>query len=409
MHKRPLHVFRTAIVLLACVGAQGCGGWFYMGQHPSVTLDAGEDHLAEDTRRAISAVHIMVDSTKPTLTVGGDYGAPTPSISEGAATGAAQGVADSAGILSEDPRSLILYPIIMPAAMIAGSIAGASAAAFEKKLAAFRQDLADELVTSGDTPAPGVGLAQALTTMLPERTDIIVNEAAAEVTLQIAIAGISVDTADRDAVISTDAHITVTRIADAKTLYERTKRYAERNSLGAWSADDYALYRDYPDRARSFIAAEVTADLFERLHVRHVLRPTRSESFTGGWSGRFRGGGSTLSWEYFLLGGDTYTPSLDQKSIQFDLRILDGDRIVYEATNLDVDQHTVADPLPECTTLRWSVRPTFLIEDRRRAGAWMHYRSNFDKIWNSEFDGPLAETPPYWQYFARLTSPCSSR
>lgn len=409
MYRRPRFRFRSAILLLACVVTPGCGGWFYMGQHPSVTFDAGEDHLAEDTRRTISAVHITVDTTKPTLTVGGDYGAPTPSISEGAADGAAQGIADSAGILSEDPRAVVLYPIIMPAAMIAGSIAGASAAAFEKKLAEFRENLADELVTSGDTPKPGAGLAQTLTTMLPGRTDVIVDKATADVALQISIPGISVDTADRDAVISTDAHITVTRLADAKTLYRRTKRYAERNSLGAWSADDYALYRGYPDRARRFVAAEVTADLFERVHVRHVLRPARSDAYTGTWSGRFRGGATTLSWEYFLLGGDPYTPMLDEQSIRFDLRILDGDRIVYEATNLDAHQHTVADPLPECTTLRWSVRPTFLIDGRRRSGAWMHYRSNFDKIWNSEFDGPMAETPPYWQYFARLASPCSSR
>ncbi|MEM7450818.1 MAG: hypothetical protein AAF350_05200 [Pseudomonadota bacterium] len=408
MHRRPRYRYRTAIVLLACVGTQGCGGWFYMGQHPSVTFDAGEDYLTEDTRRTLRAVRITVDTAKPTLTVGGDYGAPTTSLSEAAAAGAAEGISDSAGVLSEDPRALVLYPIVMPAAMIAGSIAGASAAAFEKKLAEFREELADELVTSSDTPTPGVGLAQALTVMIPQRTDVQVTKDA-DTELVISIRDISVDTADRDAVITTVADITLTRLADSKVLYRRSKRYAERNSLRAWSADDYALYQGYPERARRYVAAQVVADVFERLHVRHVLRPAGSESFTGGWAGRFRGGDTTLAWEYFLVGGDDHAPKLDEDSIQFDLRILEADRIVYEANRIDGDTHTVRDVLPECTTLRWSVRPTFLVDGQRRAGAWMHYRSNFDKIWNSEFDGPMAETPPHWQYFARLTPPCTTQ
>ena len=75
--------FKLALVLAACILNSGCGGWLYMGQHPSVAYRKDVDHMPEEARRQIESIRLAVDPTKPILVVGGDYGAPTTTTGDG--------------------------------------------------------------------------------------------------------------------------------------------------------------------------------------------------------------------------------------------------------------------------------------------------------------------------------------
>jgi len=134
----------------------------------------------------------------------------------------------------------------------------------------------------------------------------------------------------------------------------------------------------------------------------------KTDSFTGGWSGRATSHQPTLSWELFLLGGDLYEFEIVEDEIEFDLRIFEGSRLIYEARRIEGTSHTPDVPLPRCKDLRWTVRPVYPVDGRIRAGDWMRYRSGFDKFWNNEAARGNAVAADYWQYFAELDSRCGS-
>ena len=69
---------------------------------------------AEDIRAAISSVSVHAGTTSPTLYVDGDYGKETPTTGDGAKGGAVAGVGATGRMIAEDPRALIIAPIILP-------------------------------------------------------------------------------------------------------------------------------------------------------------------------------------------------------------------------------------------------------------------------------------------------------
>lgn len=397
-----------AVALIFAVSGSGCGSWFYMGQHPSVSYSGGEDHMPEESRRLVNSLRIVADPSKPVLRIGGDYGVPTTSTGEGAAEGMAAGAAATGEMIAEDPRAIVLAPVVLPAAVIFGAAAGATAAKIEQELAEFREGLADELVAAGDAPVPGEALTEQLVQLVTTTTEIGVAEENVDAELEVVIEEIYIYTQDEDALITTIAQATLRSAADQSTIYTKTANYSERNKLRKWANDDRAAWDGYTRRAREFLAADIVADLFETVHLRHVLRPLATDSFSGGWNGRFKDKSATLAWELFLLGGDPYIANVDEEDIQFDLRVLDEGRIIYEARNIRGNEHAVTEPLPECRTLKWSVRPLFRLDGRPRAGEWMHFRSGFDKVWNNQGVQPYSETAEYWRYFADVKSRCTS-
>ena len=401
-------VIAISILVTTSSLISGCGSWFYTGQHPSVDYHRMQDHMPEDIRARIASVVVVADPTRPSLEVCGDYGEYVPTVGEGTAGGAAAGVKMTGAMVAQDPRAIFLLPFILPAAIVAGGIGGAAGAKIEKELAEFREGLADDIVDVGDRPVPSDRLATQLRSYLSLVTEIEAATENADAVLTVSVSHVAVDTDNEDATITTYANGSLSDNADQALLYSKEYQYSERDKLRNWTANENEAWTAYVERARHYIAAEVTADMFETIHVRNVLRPVKTDSFTGGWSGRAKSHQPTLSWELFLLGGDPYEFEVHEDEIRFDLRIFEGSRLVYEARRIEGTSHTLEVPLPNCKDLRWSVRPVYRVEGRIRAGDWMQYRSGFDKFWNNEAVRSDLVAPEFWQYFPELDARCSS-
>lgn len=392
------------VILAISLVNGGCGSWFYMGQHPSVEYGATAGHMSENIRRSIRTVEVVADNRKPELHVGGDYGQYVPTTGEGVAAGAKV----TGAMVAEDPRAIILVPFVLPVALIAGGIGGAAAATIERELAEFREGLADDIVVAGNRPMPSDVLASVLVDRLGSTDEVRPVMEGGDALLTVSVTGISVDTENEDAIITAFAGGILTSTIDGSVLYSKSLKYSERNSLRNWTANENALWDVYAVHARQFLAAELIADMFETIRVRNVLRPLKTETFTGGWSGRAKTSTPTFSWELFLLGGDPYEGQIDAQTIAFDLRIFEGSRLAYEARRIKGTSYEVSEPLPRCKELRWSVRPVYQIDGETRAGHWMQYRSGFDKFWNNEALDDHPVTPEFWQYFPEVSTRCSS-
>jgi hypothetical protein len=404
MHKQ----IGLGVMLALCLATSGCGSWFYTGQHPSVAHSSTLEHMPEEIRRSVNSVEVIPDNTRPRLRVGGDYGQQLSTVGEGVGEGMAAGAQATGGMLAEDPRAIIIAPFILPIALVAGGIAGAAAAKIENELAEYRENLADELLADGNQPVPNDALAAALVERLEETEGIRSVTEGGDATLTVSVSSVSIDTANEDAVITAFATGVLRSAIDESVLYSKSLKYSESDKLRNWTANENALWDAYVASARKYLAAEFIADLFEIIRVRHVLRPVRSETFTGGWSGRAKTDKPTFSWELFLLGGDSYHDHIDEQDITFDLRVFEGSRLAYEATRIAGNSHEVAEPLPRCKELRWSVRPVYLVDGMTRAGEWMQYRSGFDKFWNNDALEANPVTPEFWQYFPEVSSRCTS-
>lgn len=364
--------------------------------------------MPESIRRSVRSITVVADDSNPELSVGGDYGQQLPDVGEGMADGAAAGAAAAGDLVFEDPRAIFVLPFLLPVLMVAGGVAGTAGAKIEKDLAEFREGLADEIVADGVRPLPSNEFARTVIEHLESSDSVESVTEDADATLNISVTGLSFDTANEDAIITAFVSGELTSNADGSVLYTKSLEYTERNSLRNWTANENALWNDYVVHARQRLAAELVADLFETVHVRNVLRPLQTESFTGGWSGQAKTDTPTLSWELFLLGGDAYEDQIDENDIAFDLRILDEGRLTYEARGINGTRHEVAEPLPGCADLRWSVRPVYQVDGETRAGHWMQYRSNTDKFFGHDARMDQAITLDFWRYYPEISTRCSS-
>ena len=95
-------------------------------------------------------------------------------------------------------------------------------------------------------------------------------------------------------------------------------------------------------------------------------------------------------------------------NIRYDLRIFDEGRLTHEARGIEGSSYQVTQPLENCRSLAWTVRPVYRIDGKTRAGTWMYYRSGFDKLWNNEALQNVPKKPEFWELFARLRTRCAS-
>jgi hypothetical protein len=400
---------RIATIVTAALAAGACGSPFFLGQQPSVGHTPVNEHMSERLRERIRTVTIVTDGRRPTLQIDGDYGDYVPSVGEGARAGAGMGARVAGEMIAEDPRALVLMPIILPISVLGGTIVGASAAKIEQELQDFRNSLADELTAEDrGRPMPNEQLAEQFSAHLEEIDGIEAVAEDADAAIKVSVSHIDVITDREDAVVRTYAHATLTSSEDASLAYARTFEYSEHDSLRNWAADDAARWVPYAENARNYFAAAIAADLFETIHVRHVLRPARADGSPGLWSARAGSARPILDWELFLLGGDEFADSIDASGITYELRIFDNGRLVYEARGIPETHHQVTEALEKCRALAWSVRPVYRFDRKTRAGAWMSYRSGFDKLRHGGALQAATETPEFWENFARLRTSCAS-
>ena len=411
--------FRVAIILLTALLTTGCASPFYMGQQPSSQYRVISTHMSEDFRASINTVVIKPSDRKPALHVDGDFEKETPEVGESAAQGAGAGVAVTGQMIAEDPRAIIIAPIILPFAMIVGSITGAAAAKIQQEIQKLRDELTAEITASSNRPLPADVLAESLRAHLQnvsgvEATidtgeDLAINHA--DAVLEVTVTNLTILVEKGDATMTTNTSAVIRRTGDNKVLFSQIYRFSQKDSLRNWAEDDYALWSGYVDSAKRNISREISADMFERILLRHVLRPVETESVAGishdDWNGNTRSETPTLAWELFLLGGDLYgewVEDIGEDNIFFDLEIYDGPILAYSANAISEPRHDVLSSLKKCKNYSWSVRPVYYADGKARAGEWMRYSPyRFMDGGKKEFN---PETQQFWEGFPRLKTRC---
>ncbi len=137
----------AAAVLMVC----GCGSPMYMGQHPSTYY---RDHVSEIPEEIASLEKIAVQPGKnrPSLIVERDHEGPTGTE---VAEGTVAGIELTGQMIGEDPSGIILVPIILPVAMIAGAISGGMVAEIREA----QKEQADQFLEIERQPLPSEVMA----------------------------------------------------------------------------------------------------------------------------------------------------------------------------------------------------------------------------------------------------------
>ena len=389
---------------VAALAVAGCStSPFYMGQQPSTEFGRTVDQMPESVRRSITSVHVQAGEGAHALYVGGEYGDPGPTASEGAAAGAASGAEQSGQMVMDDPRTLIIVPIVLPLAMIAGSIAGAIGAKIEQQVRSYRDGMTDDMLGASNPNLPNDLLAQELRFFV-ERVDgiALVSPDEADAVLTINLSEIAIIIEDNDAEMTATAAVSL-EDRDGNTLYARDYEYTDLDTLRNWSRNDNALWKQFTLNARRHIARLASESLFEIVATRHVLRPRGND-----WQQRVTTATPVLSWDFVLLGGDEFDGTdIADHAPRFDLEVYDGTRLVYAAHGVNGTEHAVVESLLNCTTLGWTVRPIFSIEGRRRAGEWMRRASAAERAHGAQGASFSGRKREYWDGFAEIITRCA--
>ena len=296
--------------------------------------------------------------------------------------------------------------------------------ATKREIQDLRDALTEDLAQAADQPLTNGGLATdvyfgllnvpgldtklfATTTPIPNDTDAI---------LYVRVNGVTIDVQGKEAILTTSAAVSLRRLSDGKDLYEREIQYQDRDTLSNWTKNDHALWRDYANFARHYLGREISAEVFDRVELRHKLQPRESDTVTpvkkNEWQGVSRSTNPTLTWELTLLDGDSYGPwanELDDSDIYYDVEIYDVHQLVYAETQIQQPLHTLVYEIEACKTYRWTVRPSFHVDGGIKFGEWMRVNSETDNdpdAGSGNFGKKASEAPAYIQDFALLEIKC---
>ena len=243
-------------------------------------------------------------------------------------------------------------------------------------------------------------------TPIPNDTDAI---------LYVSLTDVTINVQGKDAIITTSASATLRRVSDGRDLYSSVVQYQDRDTLGNWTRNDNALWRDYTNFARHYIGREISAEVFKRVELQYELRPLETDTVArvkkNEWHGLSRSLIPTLAWELKLLGSDSYgawASAIDETDISYDVEIYDMHQLVYSASSVGESRHTVVVELEACKKYRWSVRPLYRVGTDIKYGEWM--RSNLGASdGNGNIGRKVSEVPAYIQDFASLQIKCGRR
>ena len=373
--------------------------------------------MSEALRSSVKKVVVLPGQSPVVQTTTGSYEKQTAGLAGGVEAGSriGQGVGTEVGPVS----MRIPVPILtMPGALI-GGITGKT----QREIQEFRDALTDDLADSASQPLTNDALASDVfwsirrlpsldskvltpTAALPEDTDAV---------LYVGLSDITIDVQGNDAVITTSASATLRRKSDGEHLFESKAIYQDRDDLKNWTKNDKALWHEYANFARHYIGREISAQVFDRVDLKHELKPTADKTIKrvkkSDWHGVSRTLTPTLSWQLSLLGGDAYgawTDAIDEADIAYDVEIYDSRRLVYSARAVREPRHTVEEALDACTNYRWSVRPSYKIGGDLRFGAWMRRGSGTNRG-QANIGRQASEAPAYTQDFALLNIKCGSK
>ena len=417
-------------VMLLVVGATATffPGWAAQGQTssgPSSSIgqsntSGSHTHMSEALRSTVKKVVVLPTPTPAKQEITGTYEKDTPGLIGGVDAGR------RAGTITKEVGEVAVN-IPFPILTIPGAIVGGISGATKREIQEFRDALTEDLAQAANQPLTNDKLALgvygglrnvpgldsklfASTTPIPDDTDAILYVSVKDITIQVQ---------GKEAIITTSAGATLRRLSDGTDLYERVVQYQDRDTLDNWTENENALWRDYANFARHYLGREISAEVFDRIELRHELQPKESDTVDrvkkNEWQGVSRSTSPTLAWELTLLGGDSYgswASAIDESDIYYDVEIYDMHTLVYAEDQIQDPLHTLVFEIDACKTYRWSVRPSYHIGSDIKFGEWMR----FDPDTDSEIDTvkgsvgrKASDAPAYIQNFASLEIECGRR
>ncbi len=421
---------KTAIggltLLVVGVVATFTPGWAAEGQSESESSSSTElsisthSHMSELIRSDVRKVVVLPGPSPADRRISGTY----DKDSAGLVGGMNAGIdvvtikKEIGGVHVDFPIPILTYP-----AMIIGGISGIS----KRKIQEFRDALTEDLASAANQPLNNKGLALdvyrglqrvpgldsklfAITTPIPNDTDAI---------LYVNINGVTIEVQEDEAILTTSVGVTLHRRSDGTELYNRNVVYQDRDALKNWTKNGNALWHDYANFARHYLGREISAEVFDRVELRHELRPKKSKTVAlvkkNEWQGVSRTTTPTLTWELTLLGDDSYgswTDGIDESNIYYDVEIYDMHRLVYAEKQVPDAQHTLEFAIDACKSYRWSVRPSYHIGTDIKFGEWMRFASESDDESDNgkgSVGRNASEAPAYIQDYASLNIKCGRK
>jgi len=377
---------------------QGCGSPFYMGQHPSTWYRESASDIPQNIA-SLEKIAIRPSNIRPRLIVDRDHEGPT---GDEVVLGTLAGIDFAGEMVSEDASGVLLLPIVLPLAMVAGAISGSMRA----EIMEAQKESADQLLKFEHLPIPSEVMAEQVQSYFAEAPviDSVLITAADPAPDDVdAIMTIEVQSL-HIGITGHDASMTLTAVAelrgkDRSTISNRRVfNYTVKNTVTEWVVNDSERWNEFVNDAIHYFATRISEELFQKIRVRHVLRPIDTDTRTHT---------PMLAWELILLGGDNYADweqPIEAEEARYTLEIYQADRLVYSANHIDGTRHTVQKPLPACTSFRWSVPPIYPMGNKTRAGNWMRERS---------FGLVIAETVPHVtlarnqrKHYPKFKTPC---
>ncbi len=374
-------------------------------------LVAVADPMSGELRESVSRIVILPIPGESGEAITGTYETETRGLAGGAARGAEIGQVPVE--VGQVPVNIPI-PLVREIGMLVGGITGA----VERRTQDLRDRLTEDLASAVEQPLSNIALATdvfwglretqlvdpklfAKTTPIPPDTDAILYINLEEVTLNI----------QKDvAIVSTVATARLQNQADSSTLYRTTASYSDRDQLKNWARNDYALWREYREFARHYLARELIAQLYDRVAVAHKLEPVFGGSIEPDkkipWHGETGALTPTLEWAFDVEDDDRGI--IENATISWDLEIYDGARPVYQARGLSGPSFTIDMPLEACKTYYWSVRPAYRQDGATRHGAWMRRQSGTSED-NGNVGREVSVAHAYLQDFPSFEVDCKAR
>jgi hypothetical protein len=372
--------------------------------------------MAEEHRASVSKIVVLPGLSPVSGSVTGSYGKETIGLIDGMDKGRGLGTfsKEVVGI----PMKMSI-PILTPILGTIGALVGGASGGSKRALQDFRDGLTDEIAESANQQLSNEALATDVfwrlrevpslkpkilidATQIPTDTDAI---------LYVSFSDSDINVRENEAVIRMSATATLRRLSDGAHIYENQVHYQDTDTLQNWTKNDVAAWHDFANFARHYLGREISAEIFERVLVKHDLHPAESNNVSrvkkkSLWFGSSKSTTPTLAWEHTIDVNDGDAPwakTISAADIAYEVEIYDSHQIVYAAKRITDSEFTVDLELQPCMTYHWSVRPSYKIDGELRFGEWM--RSNPDSANGN--DGSAASVATAYIYdFAKLEIAC---
>ena len=383
-----------------------CAATFLSGNQARADSAQPVTHMSDELRDSISRIVILPIQGDSGEAITGTYNKETQGLTGGMAKGSEIGQVPVE--VGQVPINIPI-PVLRELGMIVGGITGA----MERRTQDLRDRMTEDLASEVEQPLSNIALATdvfwglrevrdvdpklfAVTTPIPPDTDAILYINLDEVTLNIQ---------KDEAIISTVATARLQNQSDGTTLYRTTASYSDRDQLKNWARDDFALWREYRQFARHYLARELVDNLYARVAAGHTLEPVYGGAIKADkkdpWHGETKSVSPTLAW--------TSRPTDAVKdAVGWELEIYDARQPVYRAQRIKGTEFKLDIALEPCNTYRWSVRPGYAHDGRTTFGEWMRKDTATAKG-NGNVGRAASVAHAYTQDFASFEVDCRAR